>query len=334
MFNIYKKLCLRIFLIGLLVGCSNDVNFSVPQTSQEFNQSLAYNNKVDFLFIVDNSESMDKVRLNLYNSLTGLVDALNQLKLDYRLASTSTTMANWFPMAGRLFGEPKYIIPDTPNFLARLQERILINEPGSSIERGLDSMINVLSDAYQNSEGQNFLRNDSLLVVVYVTNEDDGSEKINSASKTDQTKYYSDFLNKLKPTWSNGERSWIFNFVGITSKNDPCNTGDFGSKIPGIRLMELANKSKGRIESICQVNLGFAVSNIKARIMQFLTDYKLNKVPDINSIKVFINGTEIPKDDANGWSYIASNNVIRFNGNSVPKADADIRIDFTPNAPN
>ncbi len=333
MLNLYKKVCLKLFLVGLLVGCSNDVNFSVPQMSQDFNQSLAYNNKVDFLFIVDNSESMDKIRFKLHDSLAGLVDTLNQLKLDFRLASTSTTMANWFPMAGRLFGEPKYITPETPNFLTRLQERILIGGPASSIERGLDSMLNVLSEAYQNSEGQNFLRDDSLLVVVYVTNEDDGSEKINSTGK-DQTKYYSDFLDKLKPTWSNGERSWIFNFVGITSKNDPCNTGDFGTKIPGIRLMELANKSKGRIESICQVNLSFAVSNIKARIMQFLTDYKLNKIPDINTIKVFINGVEIPKSDTQGWSYIASTNVIRFNGNSVPKADAEIRIDFTPDAPN
>ena len=335
MVNLYKKLCLKLLLVGLLVGCSNDVNFSVPSTSQDFNQTLAYNNKVDFLFIMDNSDSMAKARVNLFNSLPGLVEALNKLKLDFRLASTSTTMASWFSMAGRLFGEPKYITSETPNFLAKLKERILIEgPPGSSIEKGLDSMLNVLSETYQNSEGQNFLRSDSLLVVVYVTNEDDGSDKINSSSKTDQTKYYSDFLNSLKPTWSNGERGWIFNFVGLTSLNEPCSTGSNGTKIPGIRLMELANKSKGRIESICQANLGFAVSNIKARIMQFLTDYKLNSIPNVDSIKVFINGAEIPKNDVNGWSYIANLNVVRFNGNAVPTADADIRIDFTPNAPN
>lgn len=330
---------LRILLLiipsFIILSCSNGVNFAVPQTTQEFNQQLAYNNKVDFLFIIDNSASMNKVRVNLYNSLQGLVTTLNQLKLDFRVAATSTTMASWYPMAGRFFGEPKYITAETPDFQNRLSEKVLIDSAGGSVERGLDSMKSVLSEAYQNSEGQNFLRNDSLLVIIYLTNEDDKSEHINSGNAGNQAKHYSDFLDNLKPVWSNGERSWIFNFVGITSLNDTCNTGDFsGYKEPGLRLMEMANKSKGRVESICQVNLGYAVSNIKARIMQFLTDYKLNKVPNLSSIKVFINGAEIPMDNTNGWSYISQLNVIRFNGNIIPKSDADIRIDFTPDQPN
>ncbi len=319
----------------LLLGCSNDVKFAVPPSSQEFNQSVAYNNKVDFLFVVDNSKSMNKVQENLLSSLMPLTTTLNQLKLDYHVASTSTTMASWFPMSGKIFGEPKFITSSTPDFQNRLTEKIMLGDSGSTVEKGLDAIKSILSFPFQNDDGQTFLRSDALLVIVYLTNEDDKSDKIDTGNSNNQTKHYSDFLDSVRPLWSNGQRSWIFNFIGITSQNDACTTGDLTDyKEPGIRLMEMAKKSNGRIETICQIKLDLAISNIKARLVQFLTDYKLNKIPVVDSIRVYVNQILIPMHPTSGWSYLPDLNVIRFNGDSVPKADDDIRVDFTPDGPN
>ncbi len=324
----------KIFFLSafLLCACNNDVSFQVPTSSESFNQNLAYNNKVDFLFVVDNSDSMGKVQSKLLASLVPLTATLRQLKLDYRIASTSTTMADWFPMAGRFFGEPRFITLDTPDFDARLTEKIVLGNDGATQERGLQAIKNVLSPLYQGGEGQGFLRQDSLLVIVYISNENDKSDNIDTTpTSKDRTKFYSDFLDQLKPTWSNGQRSWIFNFIGFISAGDPCTGGDLtGFKEVGALQMEMAQKSNGKIESICQANLSGAISSIKARLVEYLTDYRLSQVPALDSIRVYVNQQLVPKDPATGWSYIPEIRVIRFNGASVPKADDDIRVEFLP----
>lgn len=330
-FNKKNFLVLSLFI---MFGCDNNVNFAVPVSSEEFRQSLAYNNKVDLLFVIDDSDSMKKVQEKLLNSITPLTASLNQLKLDYRIASTSTTMASWLPTAGRLVGEPKFITLSTPDFQTRLTERMIFETQGSSLEKGLEAVKSVLSPDYQNGEGQNFLRSDALLVIVYISNENDKSSNVVTAG-TDKTKYYSDFLDQLKPTWSNGQRSWIFNFIGFITAGDPCVGGDFtGYKEIGVNQMEMAQKSNGRIESICQASFASAISNIRARLVEYLTDYKLSKAPDVESIRVYVNKQLIPMDATTGWSYVAELNAVRFHGASVPKADDDIRIEFLPSGGN
>lgn len=315
----------------LLSGCNGNVNFSVPISSEEFRQSVAYNNKVDLLFVIDDSDSMKKVQTKLLNSITPLTASLSQMKLDYRIASTTTSMASWVPTAGRLIGEPKFITLDTPDFQARLTERMIFGAQASTMEKGLAAVKSVLSPSYQSGEGQHFLRSDALLVILYISNENDQSDELDLAG-TDKTKVYSSFLDQLKPTWSNGQRSWIFNYIGIISQGEPCTSGDFtGFKEVGTYQIEMAQKSNGRIESICQPTFASAISNIKARMFEYLTDYKLSQVPDVNSIRVYVNQQLIPMDTTTGWSYISELNVVRFHGSSVPKADDDIRVEFLPN---
>lgn len=329
----FRRRKILILLISLLWGCSNDVGFSVPVSSEEFSQSVAYNNKVDFLFIVDDTDSMDKVQTRLLESLVPLVSTLSRLQLDFHIASLSTTVdSKWFPMTGRFFGDPKFITLNTPDFQARLQERIILGSKGGTEERGLAAMKLALSPAYQNGEGKGFLRSDALLVIVYISDENDKSSELDADENSkDRSRVYSEFLDQLKPLWSNGQRSWIFNFIGFITKDDPCaGGGQTGYKEVGLVQMEMANKSNGKIESICQSTLSGAVENIKARLVEYLTDYKLSRAPAVDSIRVFVNGKSVPMDPVVGWIYIPEINVIRFNGTSVPKAEDDIRVEFLP----
>lgn len=318
-------------LVLLLFACSNKVNFDVPPASDSFAQTVTYNNKVDILFIIDNSDSMKNARQNLYDSMPYLTKNLNELKMDYHIASTTTTMIG--SSAGRLFGEPKFLTQDTPQFEQRLREKILVDDNGSVVERGLDAVLKVTNASYNTTEGQNFLRPEALFVMIYVTNEDDKSINLDHSHNGAVTKFYQKYFDQMKPPMSNGQRSWIFNFVGITSLNDTCKTGSVFVD-PGYNLMELARYTSGRIESICSPTLGAAVLNIKARIVQVLTDYPLSKKPLVDTIRVSVNGQPVQEDPVNGWSYIAELNVVRFNGKSVPAADAQVQVDFKPEGSN
>jgi hypothetical protein len=97
-------------------------------------------------------------------------------------------------------------------------------------------------------------------------------------------------------------------------------------------MMQLADLSGGNKESICSNNLAGAVNNIKARIVQIITDFYLANRPLEATIRVAVNGQLIAKSDINGWFYFQDGEkyVVRFNGTAVPPADADIRIDYTP----
>ncbi|WP_374074957.1 hypothetical protein [Bdellovibrio bacteriovorus] len=317
------SLLLAALVSSTLVACSSGVQFDLPATSDNFDQSVTYNNKVDILWIVDNSSSMLKHQQNLGAQLPELVSKLNSLKMDYHMAVVTTSMGGTTPDGGKFIGSPKYVTSSTPDLVNSLKNRMLVGEAGSSNERGLESMETALSASYLANEGKGFFRNDALLVVIALSNEDDKSVVSNPVS------HYVNFLDGLKRPWVDGTRSWVFNFIGVLPTSKNCTTfNDYSES--GLRFMGIAEESGGVQESICTANLSSAVSSIRARIYQILTDFKLSKKPVIESITVTINGQAIPRSNVNGWDYIAATNAVRFYGSAVPAADASIKVDFKP----
>lgn len=310
-------------VVTVLMACSQSVRFDLPPASNSFGQNVTYNNKVDILWIVDNSSSMLKHQQNLSTQIPDLVSKLNSLKMDYHMAVVTTSMGGTNPDGGRFIGTPKYVTAETPDLINNLKARMIVGEAGSNNERGLESMESALSNSYLSNEGRGFFRSDALLVVIALSDEDDKS------AVTDPAVYYTNFFDGLKQPWVDGSRSWVFNFIGVLPTSTNCSTfNDYAEA--GLTFIDIAKVSGGVEESICSTNLSSAVSNIRARIYQILTDFKLSKVPLIETITVTINGQLIPRDSVNGWDYIPSINAIRFYGSAVPAADASIKVDFKP----
>lgn len=320
--SMYK---IGITFIGVLalMGCDSKQMFNYQDQSQKFGATVTYNNKVDILMVVDTSGSMQKHQAELANQMQNFVHSLNQTKLDYNIATITMDMR---PSAqggtgGQFIGMPKVLNTTTPNLVSVLKNRLLLGEEGSTREAGLESILMALSPSYLNGEGKGFLRDEALLSIIVLSNEDDES--------IESTEHVIDFLNQIKAPFESGQRSWIFNFIGVTELGGSCRTR-FNYSSPGLRYLEMAQASNGIVESICEADLSVATKNLKIRITQILTDYKLKYVPDVDSIKVYINSQLILRSQESGWNYIESLNVIRFYGDSVPAADADIQIDYKP----
>ncbi|MEN0058013.1 MAG: hypothetical protein AAGB31_04210, partial [Bdellovibrio sp.] len=141
------------------------------------------------------------------------------------------------------------------------------------------------------------------------------------------------FLDSIKAPWVDGSRSWLFNFIGVLPTSVNCKTFNNYAE-PGLTFIDIVNAVGGVAESICTTDLSVALSNIRARVYQVLTDFKLSSTPVISSIVVQINGVSIPRSSVDGWDYIASGNLIRFYGSAVPAADASIKVDFKPKEAN
>lgn len=323
-----KKDLFKVLLVaGILTGCQG-VSFDLPQTSDQFEQTISYNNKVDILWIVDNSTSMLKHQQRLSAQIPELVSKLNSLKMDYHMAVISSSMGGSLPDGGKFLGSPGYLTSKTANLASLLTARMVVGEAGSNNERGLESMERVLSAPYSSGDGKGFLRDDALLVVIALSDEEDKSQPVSSA-----VRYYSDFLDSIKTPWIDGSRSWLFNFIGVLDLSSQCRTfNDYAE--PGEIFKGLASASGGVQESICNNSLASAIGNIRARMYEILTDFKLSNIPAIETIVVKINGQIIPRSQDDGWDYIESLNLIRFYGSAVPAADSTISIDFKPRTVN
>ncbi len=318
------------YLIGLVLisaACSKQ-NYTMPAQSEQFASSVTYNNKVDVLMMIDNSSSMTTYQNRLADQTKGMIDVLNKLGMDYHIAVVTSDLSGSHPTGGKFIGSPKVITNTTVNVSEVLKARIAQGSEGSDLEEGLESVKKSLS--LTNPDLNAFLRSEALLAVVALTNEDDYSR----GSSDD----YLQFFSQLKPDFPKngnfgGGRAWMMNFIGVPNLESKCSTSLGGSyKEPGKKWMDLAKASGGRIESICESSLGAAVSNIQQLIMYALTDFKLDRKPKKSTLVVKVNGVVISESSENGWEYIEDGltMLIRFHGNAVPVANANITVDFDP----
>lgn len=303
----------------LSFACSKN-DFGLPAESQQFSAGVKYNNKVDILFMVDNSSSMLKYQNKFSSEVPAMISALNSTGLDYHIAITNSDIRSGAG-GGKFVGSPKYFSNGTPNLVSSLQARLLQGQAGNDLEQGLDSVYRALQPSYLSGEGAGFLRDDALLAIVILTNEDDYS----SVSTTTVRNYF----DSLKRPFAADTKSWMMNFIGVTSISGSCSTAaEF--KEAGLRYMEIADYTGGIKESICDSTLSTAVSNMRKRIVEVMSEYRLDRVPVLSSIKVTKNGETVPKDDVNGWSYYAPSNSVRFHGTYQPTAYDTVNVNYAP----
>ncbi|MFZ3230500.1 MAG: hypothetical protein WA160_09880 [Pseudobdellovibrio sp.] len=333
-----KKLIINKFnlvILGLICllqfGCSNKAtSFALPSTQDSFGQVITRNNKVDILFVIDNSKSMTQYQQRLAAHVPEMITALNSLKMDYHVAVTSTTMSadsTRYPMTRQILGTPKYLTSSNINLLSN---RLLVGESGSDLERGLDAMV-FTTGAYASANATGFLRADALFSIIFLGDENDQSSEFGSGTSND----FINYLNQLKPNFKEGGRAWIANYIGSLQNQSCDNLG--GQVSIGESYMRLVDASGGIKESICAADLAVAVSNIKSRVISMLTAFRLKSEPNKATIKVFVGGRAITEEANNGWTLdteLDSSNVknyfIKFHGVSIPAADEVVQVDFTP----
>ncbi len=315
------------FILGLglglgLAACSNGTSFGIGEQNATFDSSIKYNNKVDIIWVVDDSSSMQQHQQTLSSQIGGMVAKLNALKMDYRMVVTTTSVGSGYT-GGKYLGSPAVLTASTPNLVGILQSRLIPGEAGSDKEQGILSLDNLLSNSYVSGDGQGFHRDESLLLINILSDEDDQTDGT-SASVEQALKSR---LDQLKQPFRPNVGGWLVNFIGV--KDTTCKNA-LGFSPIGTRYLDLVQASGGDSFSICDVNLEDAVSKLQARVLEIITDYPLSVVPDVNSIKVYMNGVLIPHSSLNGWDYIPSLKVIRFYGTAVPSAAVSVKVDFTP----
>jgi hypothetical protein len=232
------------------------------------------------------------------------------------------------------------IKPDTPNleqtFITNIQQGIA----GSGDERGWQSLKEALS--VQANLDEPFPRQDSLLAVIILTDEDDFSHNGTGNISDGTTAYpdpytnpalhdpmiYFDFLYNLTKSTSS-KLNFTVSTIGIFDQTclNQLHT-EFARKMAN-RYVSVTNASGGYIGSLCD-DFSDVLSGITDSILEKSTSFQLNRQPSVETIVVKVNGVLVPQDAVNGWTYDAPSLTISFHGSSIPNSGAQISINFDP----
>lgn len=203
------KILLHVLALSLFfVGCDKGGgSFSVLSESSTFEQQITYTpRKLDVLFVVDNSGSMDNYQQALVNNFSSFIDRFITKGYDFRIAVT-TSEAYRYPqlaMAGACYSyceearvhfrrgsaSNPYVIDranydlTTPAGKALLKNDFIANAhmgtDGSGDERSFSSFMASLNYGTNfngsDSPNKNFHRPDAFLAIVIISDEEDFSQ--------------------------------------------------------------------------------------------------------------------------------------------------------------
>lgn len=186
------------------------------------------------------------------------------------------------------------------------------------------------------------LREDSTLIVVVVTDEGDGSRRLGQGDSDPAP--YLELFNSLGvaykfavigPPYDPDDGSMICNSGGAIPANAERYFGTVAAT--GGFYNPIAEEAP---TGACQVSdFSRHLEDLGDLLVNLLTAFPLNAVPDTATIRVYVDGEPVPEsvlDPAaedgygSGWSYDPGLNAVVFHGDAVPEYNADVRIYFEP----
>lgn len=272
----------------------------------------------DILFVVDDSSSMADHQASLAKHFQSFINWAVRLNVDYNILVTTTdvTGVRFQPGCGR--GNPIIITPRTPNPVKAFQTNVLVGTSGSGAEKGLEAAYQAFSSRARISCNKGFYRKDAGLSVIVVSDDSDSSPHA--------VEFYASFFKSLKGR-KNIDRLKFSVVVGPPPNGCSAPTSGGGNGIAAPRYWQLSKELNGVQESICG-NWAPTMSDLRARSFGFRTDFVLDRVPDLSSIVVNVNGRLVQQDQQNGWSYNTKWNSIHFSDAAIPPPTSTISIRY------
>jgi hypothetical protein len=211
-------------------------------------------------------------------------------------------------------------------------ENIAQGTIGTGIEMGLEASRLVFEEPFWTDHNDiGFLRDDAILAILYVSDEDDVSPYPVDA--------YLRYFHDLK-----GEQSYRYpetiNLSAVVGKEPtarfdiPSCESPAGQAFYGRRYLEAAAETGGLVESICEedfapivTDLGLTLSGLEAR-------FELSELPDLSTLEVKLYADE--NDDSfvrdlvrdTDFEYVIEGNYLYFSEGQVPPSEYSVTVRY------
>ncbi len=287
-----------------------------------FNQLT--DNKIDILWVVDDSCSMSEEQNQLAQNFGSFIGFADTLGVDYQVGVTTSEVND--AVSGELWacnGFNKILTPADPNRVQAFQcAANVTNPPGGNSrpnpqgsdeqEAGLQAARIALDVPVINGPNAGFLRPDARLAVIMVSDEEDQSDG--------SVNLYVDFFRNLK-----GFRNPQLVSISAIAGDVP---GGCATAEAGARYQNAVQSIGGQFQSICSASWQTMLQNIGLGVFALRSTWTLSRQADPASITVRVNGNSTAQGAANGWTYDAAANTVTFHGNSIPPPGARIEVQY------
>ena len=344
MFNLSKHLRLALVFLALLCACAEDQpTFTLLSEKNVFQQSSAtLDNRVDVLWVIDNSGSMLDLQNNVAGNFNSFIQSFVEKGYDFQIAVTVTDawraetlnnpiLAKFRDGTDQTSHTGVFIIdPNTPDVIDTFMVNMIQGASGSGDERAFESMKLALSSDLN----QGFPRENSYLAVIIVSDEDDfswsGAEYLSRDYDDPRLEPVSNYVSFLDELTGSTEAVRNYSVSAIAIWDEDCLAYNMPWGITGQRYGEMVEATDGVKGDVCSESFAQTLETIQTRIIELSTQFFLSRLPIVETIVVRVNGVVVPQDATNGWTYHADTNSIRFHGSFVPPQGATIEIDFDP----
>lgn len=339
--SIFQVLAIFCFA-GTLVSCNSDSApkkdriIEIPEVNEKVKGlEFIFKPKIDVLFVVDNSTSMNGYQIRLAENIDQFVkNFVANPFVDFHFAVTTSAMAavsdtgTW---AGR-FHRRQFVTKTTPDLIETLKGLLRVGTTSSDNamrEMFFDSLIAALTPPRIENENRNFLREDAMLVSVFLTDTEDQSMRYNWETAREK-------LLELKA----GQREKVTAFAAVipssygSSTPRDCLRDPIGGGIGlPVKIEQFVSAMGGRTFDICGL-FGGELSSIGSELVRRLTnEIPLRQDPVVSSIKVRYGRQSLPEDFWKGWSYNSGKVAIRLGPDiefTETDPNAELSIFFRP----
>ncbi len=348
------RLCV---LLLALPGASCTINPSALNVADTFFQGA--NERVDLVFVVDDSNSMEPIQTALATEAPALLTALEATGSDYR-AGVVTTDMNDPNRRGRLVAP--WISPADPQRGQNLVAALQVGGEGSQLERGLHAAWAAITPPLATHDNEGLVREDSRLAVVIVSDEDDCSdegalpsgEPSACAQLPGSLVSVAEYAARLRSMVDDPADVAVHAIVetGVTAEQEGCGGLNVGS-----RYIELAQLLGGMVASHC-ADASSLMQELALQVAGRRSSFPLSRVPDPLTISVILaqdveplgddddsaaspGGTEVDPNEAlvgasvpedptrtNGWTWDKASNTLQLWGQALPGLGDAVQIRY------
>lgn len=275
-----------------------------PEVEETFHQDRL--DKLDVVFVVDNSDSMSEELPEVVSALQAFVQVLDDQGVDYHVALLRID-GREDEADGEFMGD--WLTPDSPDPIGAVATQIEGTPRGVGAIRGLERVQAALSEPLISSEHAGFLREDAGLRVVFAT---DGFDE-----RTIEADAFVSWLQGIAP---DVEVSAICGEAVSGCHNfDTEATAAYGGL-----YIDVAEATGGAFVSICDDDLVSPMATAALDSAGRQAAFFLTETPAaLDGMVVSVDGAAV-----DGWSYDSTDNALVFDGDAIPDIGADISVAF------
>jgi hypothetical protein len=265
--------------------------------------------KVDILWVVDTTGSMNEELLSLKSGFVSFVEDLELEQLNYQIGVITTDMS---VDGGLLHGNPWIITAELEDPGDSFAEAIDSLPVSVGIEAGLAAFIEALSEPLASDRNRGFRRNDAALHVIVVSDSDDESDDfLNGVPEVDAAKFLTD------ESLRTGAPAWLSAVVGP----EPIGCVGQGGAVVGTAYIAVAEVSGGEVLSICEPELTDLFGGLGSLSFSYSAEFELQGRAAPDSVSVTVNG----EAETEGWFVEVAPSRLVFDTPPVAGAQIEIR---------